>query len=96
MATATREQYIEDAKKKLDEWNAQLDGLEDRIAKAREAGRAELEPELRRVRELHASAQAKLDEWRQAGRDAARGVEQETRHFMDVLDRSIRYFRSQL
>lgn len=97
MTTATtREQYVEETKKQLDEWNAQLDRLEGRLGKARETSREELEREMKRAREVYSAARSRLDDLLHAGGAAAEKAEDETKNFMTALDRSIRYFRSQL
>lgn len=94
--TPTREQYVDVAKRQLDAWSAQLDQFETRLGKARATSREELERELRRVRELYASARSRLDHLLQTGGAAAEKAEEETKSFMTVLERSISDFRSQL
>jgi chromosome segregation ATPase len=94
--TTRREEYLEETRKKLEEWSAHLDQLEGRIDRARETSKQELKRELERTRHVHAAARTKLDELREAGRESAAQIEEEAEHFVRVLDRSVQYFRSQL
>ena len=94
--STTREQYVEETKKKLDEWNSQLDRAEKHLGEASDTGREKLQTELRSARETYAAAVSKLEEMKQAGGDATQRVEDEVENFVTALDRSVKYFRSQL
>jgi predicted nuclease with TOPRIM domain len=65
-----REQSIEKAKAKLDEWNAEIDKMKAKADEAEADSKAEYEKQLNEMRSKRDEAEAKLKEMREASDDA--------------------------
>ena len=92
----SREEYIERMKNQLDEWNRDIDALEDKIAAATGPAREELRQRLDKTRKSFDRGRAKLSEIQASGEESWKNLRDEAEHIWDTLKHSINYFRSQL
>ena len=69
---ADKDAYVEKAKAKLDQWNADIDKLKGKAAEAEADGRIEYEKQIKELRAQRDEFEAKLKEFRTAGEDASR------------------------
>ena len=93
---STREEYVEKMKQQLDEWNDEIDGLEERLAKANEATRKRLEPHLAKAREARDTVVERLTALKDAGEASWDSARDEVEHLWKVFKQSVKYFKSQL
>ena len=66
----SRDEWVEKAKGKLDEWNAELDRLEAKARTAKRERQAQYEQLVSRLKEYRNRAREELDEVQEAGDDA--------------------------
>ncbi|MEJ2084862.1 MAG: hypothetical protein P8Y44_04190 [Acidobacteriota bacterium] len=83
-------------KNQLDEWNRDIDALEDKIAAATGPAREELRQRLDKTRKSFDGGRAKLSEIQASGEESWKKLRDEAEHIWDTLKHSINYFRSQL
>lgn len=93
---ATREEYVAKLKSQLDEWNAEIDKLEAKLAEVTGPAREKLEPYLAKAREGRDEAVRKLAELKNSGEESWDKLEGEAEHLWKTLRQSINYFKSQL
>ncbi len=70
----TRDEYVTQMKAKLDEWNAEIDGLEAESRKAKAQARQQFAAQIATLRGKRDEAQAKLNELQGASEDAWEGL----------------------
>lgn len=71
---ADKDQYVEKAKARLDQWNADIDKLQAKAAEAQADARIEYEKQITQLRKQRDEAEAKLKEMSAAGEDAWRDM----------------------
>lgn len=93
---ATRDEYVAKMKRQLDEWNADIEKLEARLAEVTGPAREKLEPYLAKARAGRDEAVRKLAELKASGEESWDKLENEAEHIWKTLRQSINYFKSQL
>jgi predicted nucleic acid-binding Zn-ribbon protein len=93
---ANRDEYIAKMKAQLDEWNADLGKLEDKMEAASDATKERLAPYLENVRDARDAAWKKLGELKNSGEASWDSLEGEVEHVWKTFKQSVNYFKSQL
>lgn len=93
---ATRDEYVEKMKARLDEWGDEIDKLEAKLAEASDETRNRLGPYLSKARESRDRIVSKLGEIKQAGETSFESSKDEVEHVWKTFKQSVNYFKSQL
>jgi hypothetical protein len=93
---ATRDEYIDKLKMKLDEWNGEIGDLEAKFDEASEATKEKLAPHLAKIRQARDAAVSKMTEMKSAGEASWSSIESEVEHVWKTFRQSVNYFKSQL
>lgn len=93
---ASRDEYIEMMKAKLDDWNDEIAELEGRLSKAGEETRRELRPYVNKAREAREILVTKLSELKDSGEATWESSKTEIEHVWKTFKQSVNYFKSQL
>lgn len=93
---ANRDEYIAKMKAQLDEWNADLGKLEEKMAAASDATKERLAPYLENVRDARDAAMKKFGELKASGEASWDSAEAEVEHVWKTFKQSVNYFKSQL
>jgi predicted nuclease with TOPRIM domain len=68
--TTARDEYVQRIKAKLDEWNSEIDRLEDQARQKEADAQTHIQEQIDKVKAKRQTAEEKLDDVRQAGGDA--------------------------
>jgi predicted nucleic acid-binding Zn-ribbon protein len=93
---ASRDEYVEKMKAQLDEWNKDIDALEEKLAAASASTRERLEPHLAKAREARDAVASKLSELKDAGENRWDSLQADVEHVWKTFKQSVNYFKSQL
>jgi hypothetical protein len=93
---ARRDEYVEKMKARLDEWNDEIDKLEEKLAEAGGVTKERLEPYLAKARESRDRVVSKLGELKEAGEASFESTRDEVEHVWKTFKQSVNYFKSQL
>ena len=93
---ATRDEYVEKMKARLDEWSDEIDTLEAKLADAGDETRRRLEPYMAKARESRDRVVTKLGELKQAGEASFETSRDEVERVWKIFKQSVNYFKSQL
>jgi len=92
----SRHEYIDKLKDKLDEWDADIDELEDRAQKAKANLKFELEDQIKTLKLKHDIAKLRLAEIKDASEEAwvdvKAGAEEAWADFKDALEKAKSHF----
>ena len=91
---ASREEYIEQLKEKLDEWNAKLDELKLQAKLGEMENREKLELEFENYQARRDEVRAKLEKMRASGEDAFQDLRQGAEQAFEALKESFHNARS--
>jgi chromosome segregation ATPase len=89
-----RDEFVAKLKGQLDEMNAAVDELEEKVDAARGDAAREYEKKLDELRAERARAKDKLQEIRDAGDDAWEDLKDEAEHAWKAFRNSVNYFKS--
>jgi len=92
----TRDEYLEKMKTRLDEWNKEIDRLEEKLAEASDETRQRLEPYLKKAIESRDQVVAKFGELKEAGEASFETRMDQVEHVWKTFKQSVNYFKSQL
>lgn len=93
---ANRDEYVAKMKAQLDQWNEEIDKLEEKLSAASEASKEKLEPHLEKARVARDAATKKLAELKEAGESSWESLQAEVEHVWKTFKQSLNYFKSQL
>ena len=93
---ATRDEYVKKMKARLDEWNDEVDKLEEKLADASDETKKRLEPYMVKARESRDRMVTKLGELKQAGEASFESSKDDIEHVWKTFKQSVNYFKSQL
>jgi len=92
-----RDQYIEKAKARLDQWNAEIDKLEAKADEAEADAKVRYQQQLQELRRYRDDAEKRIKDLQQAGDDAWRdlktGFDQAWDSIGDAFERARARFR---
>lgn len=95
---SSRDEYLEKFKKKLDEWNAEVDKLESHARQTQADARAQYDKQLESLREMRDDAQKKYIEMQEATAEAwdamMQGSEMAWKTWMNALENARSKFMS--
>ncbi|NCN96074.1 MAG: hypothetical protein GW928_01065 [Rhodoferax sp.] len=92
----TKNVYIENMKKQLDELNANMQKLDAKAKEAKADAQATYHEEMRKLHQQSQLAVAKLDELKAAGEDGWDKMVAEMDKVRDAFTHSFHYFKSQV
>lgn len=94
---SSRDQYLQQFKSKLDEWNAEIDKLEKNARDAQTDAKARYEKQVAELREMHDDAQKRFAEMQAASTEAweamAKGAEKAWQAWADAFDEARSKFK---
>lgn len=94
----SRDEYLENFKAKLDEWNSEIDKLEGHAREAQADAKAQYEKQLVALREMRDDAQSKLREMQKATDEAwdvmLRGTEKAWQTWASAFEKAQSKFKS--
>jgi hypothetical protein len=93
---ANRDEYIAKMKAQLDEWNADLGKLEDKMEAASDATKERMAPYLENMRDARDAATKKLGELKDSGEASWDSLQGDVEHVWKTFKQSVNYFKSQL
>jgi uncharacterized coiled-coil DUF342 family protein len=92
----TRDEYVQKMKARLDEWNKEIDTLEEKLSEASDETRQRLDPYLQKAREQRDQVVAKFGELKEAGEASFEARMDQVEHVWKTFKQSVNYFKSQL
>lgn len=92
----TRDEYVEKMKARLDEWNKEIDTLEEKLSEAGDETRQRLEPYLQKAHESRDQVVAKFGELKEGGETSFEARRDQVEHVWKAFKQSVNYFKSQL
>ena len=93
---ASRDEYIETIKARLDELNAEIGKLEEKLSAASESTKERLAPHVEKAREGRDAVAKKLAELKDAGEASGESLQADVEHLWKTFKQSVNYFKSQL
>lgn len=93
---ASRDEFIAKIKDQLDEWNADIGKLEEKLAKAGDETRKELEPYMIKANEARETLTSKLSELKNSSEAGWESSKADVEHVWKTFRQSVNYFKSQL
>ncbi len=92
----TRDEAVRKMKAKLDEWNAQMDKLENEGKAVSSDVKAKFEAQLKEVRKHSDAVKAKIEALKASGDETWEKARGEAEHAWDAFVHSVNYFKSQI
>jgi hypothetical protein len=89
-----RDEFVEKMKRQLDDWNAEIDNMDEKIAKVKTDLKAKYEKQVEEIRKKRAEGAKKLEELQSAGEEAWERVKDETEHSWAALKDAVNTFKS--
>lgn len=93
---ATRDEFVSKIKDQLGEWNTEIARLEDKLSKAGDETRKELEPYMAKAREAQQTLVSKLNDLKDSSEASWESSKDEVEHVWKTFKQSVNYFKSQL
>jgi predicted nucleic acid-binding Zn-ribbon protein len=93
---ASKDEFVTKIKGQLDEWNAEIGKLEDKMAKAGDETRKDLQPYLAKTQEARDALVSKLNELKNSSEASWESSKDEVEHVWKTFMQSVNYFKSQL
>jgi predicted nucleic acid-binding Zn-ribbon protein len=91
---ASRDEFVQKLKDRIDTLNSDIDDLEDKARKASGDAERELEKQRALILEQRDQFEARLDALKQAGEDNWEHLKAEAEHALKALSNSVSYFKS--
>ncbi len=93
---ASRDEYVAKIKGQLDEWNTEIGKLEEKLAKAGDETRKDLQPYMTKAKEAREALVSKLNELKNASETTWESSKDDVEHVWKTFKQSVNYFKSQL
>jgi len=93
---ASRDEFVAKIKEQLGEGNADIAKLEEKLSKAGDETRKELEPFMIKAREAREALVSKLNELKNSSEATWESSRDEVEHVWKTFKQSVNYFKSQL
>ena len=93
---ASRDEFITKIKGQLDEWNAEIGKLEEKLAMAGDETRKELQPYMTKAKEAREALHSKLNELKNSSEATWESSKDDVEHVWKTFKQSVNYFKSQL
>ncbi len=90
----TKDEYVADMKKRLDEWSVEIDALEQRGHEIKEDARVKYQEQLVALRAKRVEGEKKLDEMQAAAESSWEHLKAETENVWEAMKDSAQTFRS--
>ena len=93
---ASKDEFVAKIKGQLDELNVEIGKVEEKLSKAGEETRKELQPYMTKAREARDALVAKLNELKNSSEATWESSKDEVEHVWKTFKQSVNYFKSQL
>ena len=93
---ASRHEVVTKIKGQLDEWNAEVGKLEEKLAKASDETRKELQPYMTKAKQAREALVSKLSELKDSSEATWESSKDDVEHVWKTFKQSVNYFKSQL
>jgi hypothetical protein len=90
----TKDEYVADMKKRLDEWSVEIDALEQRGHEIKEDARVKYQEQLVALRAKRVEGEKRLDEMQAAAESSWEHLKAETENVWEAMKDSANTFRS--
>lgn len=93
---ASRDEFVTKIKGQLDEWSAEIGKLEEKLEKAGDETRKELQPYMTKAKEAGKTLATKLNELKDSSEATWEASKDDVEHVWKTFKQSVNYFKSQL
>jgi hypothetical protein len=93
---SARDEFVAKVKGQLDEWNLEIAKLEERLAKAGDETKKDLQPAMAKARAAREVVVSKLNELKNSSEATWESSKDEVEHVWKTFKQSVNYFKSQL
>jgi hypothetical protein len=91
---STRDEYVADMKRRLDEWSAEMDVLEAKLRQAKEDGNVKYQEQLSAMRAKRKEGEKQLEAIKAASEDTWVQLKTDTERVWDAFKDSVHQFKS--